>query len=265
MTICYNSCLISNCSIKLSNKSNKTKSWVTFCCSELKSLYYNSDVELLRINRINNRIMRRTFVIFLLLLSFSINSYSETCRKCHGTGNITIFSGKTGNYGLDPIYRKCPICHKTVDATLSHKHDCPQCGRKGWVNSSKPSSSSSSSTGGTYNDNLTIAERNYVNALIREMVAPNIKTIECSTCHGTGICQSCQGRGYITVIGRNIVCPLCNGWHPEKGCSQCHGFGNVTIKEKKTQTEIDEINNKIRKIHQDAIDRAIKQAIATYQ
>lgn len=204
--------------------------------------------------------MKRIFAILLLFLSVGINSYSETCKKCHGTGKITIFSGKVGNYNLDPIYRECPICHKTVDATLPHKHDCSQCGGKGWVDGTNLSSSSSGGTSGTYDDNLTVAERDYVNTLAREMMAPNIKTVECSICHGTGACQSCQGQGYITVMGRYIVCPLCHGWHPEKGCNRCHGLGKETIKVKKTQAEVDEISRKIRQVHQGAIDRAIEQA-----
>lgn len=47
---------------------------------------------------------------------------------------------------------------------------------------------------------------------------------KCGSCHGTGICSTCGGRGF---VGSNLdrPCPKCDS---EDGvCERCHGKGEV--------------------------------------
>lgn len=47
---------------------------------------------------------------------------------------------------------------------------------------------------------------------------------ECYMCHGSGVCQTCNGKGwYRSMFGDNIVCPNCS----DGKCGTCHGTGSV--------------------------------------
>ena len=46
----------------------------------------------------------------------------------------------------------------------------------------------------------------------------------CPTCHGTGRCTVCAGRGYRISNNRHIECTMCNGGG---ACYGCHGRGTI--------------------------------------
>ena len=46
----------------------------------------------------------------------------------------------------------------------------------------------------------------------------------CPTCHGTGRCTICAGRGYRIYNSRYIDCTMCNGGG---ACYGCHGRGSI--------------------------------------
>lgn len=50
---------------------------------------------------------------------------------------------------------------------------------------------------------------------------------ECSSCHGTGICQTCNGKGWYSGFGGSTVtCPNCHS--SQRGrCGRCAGRGTV--------------------------------------
>lgn len=95
----------------------------------------------------------KKILLLLFLVMTSTAMWSDTCPYCNGTGQRVVFSGKTGGYGLDPIYRTCPQCGQTVNTNgVDHKHTCTYCNGTGRVQSTREklegshSSNSSSSS-----------------------------------------------------------------------------------------------------------------------
>ena len=58
-------------------------------------------------------------------------------------------------------------------------------------------------------------------------VQPHQITESCPICHGSGKCNTCNGRGWIYAIGSSdhLDCPNCK---PDGHCSHCGGSGKVT-------------------------------------
>lgn len=52
---------------------------------------------------------------------------------------------------------------------------------------------------------------------------------DCHVCHGSGVCQTCNGRGYVTNYGVKSDCPNCylQNMRPTGKCSRCQGTGKV--------------------------------------
>ena len=50
--------------------------------------------------------------------------------------------------------------------------------------------------------------------------------IDCPSCHGSGICQTCNGKGWYNGFGNTIVCPNCSHNHNGQ-CGRCQGKGTV--------------------------------------
>lgn len=52
------------------------------------------------------------------------------------------------------------------------------------------------------------------------------KTVDCNSCHRSGKCQTCNGKGWYQGVYGPIDCPNCYGYKTGK-CSHCQGNGTI--------------------------------------
>ena len=130
------------------------------------------------------------------------------------------------NKSLIYVYKRAPVPNNVVTSSLIKKQ---KANTNPW--------NQIPSFGGSYNTSINNPPTNETNSQNyskefeqknKEWREQHYGDKECHLCHGSGICRTCNGKGWYTnpLTGNPLECPNCD--KNRKGiCSVCHGKGSV--------------------------------------
>ena len=151
--------------------------------------------------------MNRLAIIGLIVLVTGLARGDEgwvMCEECVGAGNIEIDITCEVCEGYGFLWELCPTCGGTEvtdiacfvcggDGTV----DCGWCGGDGWIK---------------------VMAEDGVTEIDQLCPACNFGQLDCDVCEGSGILQ-------------DEPCPICTGGEIKVDCTNCGGYGVVTITE----------------------------------
>lgn len=196
--------------------------------------------------------------ILFVLVSFMIclSGFSQACHRCSARGKINFAESHVSNYGVGPVYMKCPVCSQTININdgPAHYHECPSCKGTG-----RMSGHGSGSNDAVYNGCLTVDENIMVNELMRAMFEPVTETRTCHVCKGAGHCPGTGAHhygnmaAYVFADVMPAFCVMCGGGGacPNRDCSG----GKEYYTRPKTDSEKEVYLRKIQEIYNNAWKR----------
>lgn len=169
--------------------------------------------------------MKKLYLLLVCMICFVHTAYAQTIID--PVTGMVIYSGSSMYYV--PVLPPPP--------QMPTANDFKRAGENAVRNSSKTTSSSVSTTrnttrnatrtrvGSNHNDNpCPVCGGNGKCTSMTHPTAPDY-------CHGSGICKSCSGKGYVTSpytgIGTTMKCTYC--WSGKVGkCGRCRGTGKCS-------------------------------------
>lgn len=191
--------------------------------------------------------MKKTLLLFLLIVFSSIAVTARTCPKCHGKGKIEIPG--VGSYGVSTDKHKCHVCGRWITDGETHWDECPQCGGTGEVGGGGGGSTGSEDM----LSNLTPAELAQFENL-KDLLKGHMEYPTCTKCNGSGLCQHCGG--VITLDGPS--CPYCGGTGQ---CLSCNGHGTMPGRWVEPENK-EEIQQQMAALLRKASERASNNGVA---
>lgn len=203
--------------------------------------------------------MKRILFVFAFTL-ICLSGFSQACHRCNARGKINFAESKVANYGVRPVYAKCPACSQTININdgPAHYHECPSCKGTGRM----PGHSSGGHNGSNdavYNGLLTVDENIMVNNLMQAMLEPVTETRTCHVCKGTAHCPGTGAHHYgnmAAYIFDDVMpafCIMCGGGGncPNRDCAG----GKEYYTRQKTDREKNVYLRKIQEIYNNAWKR----------
>ena len=159
------------------------------------------------------------FISLILVVNFShIEAQTQVyCANCNGTGVIGTCNLCYGT-GIRYTMFGPTIC---LGCGGSGKIYCPLCMGQGYITiypttyyNSYPQNYNTTSTTNVTMDDYHTYESSY-------------EYVDFEHCHATGVCQTCNGKGYYnSPFGTGTIkCPNCYGGNQSGKCNWCEGTG----------------------------------------